>query len=1287
MFSRGFRCGTGFAGDGGVSGLSGLFEIAELNRLNEFARGIDSVLGELEEEFDAVKVLASAYGFDVSSYEARFRDGVAEVRDLASALLNAGTVEEKERLYGDIQAKLRDLRSIIRGLRRVVESYNRGRLRSFGEGVDDAVLTKGELRRIVSTWFLKARSALRYGLRQVIASVIPPKIYVFGAEMDNPTYVLVCSIADARVDSVLGSVSVFIDWVLSNDVFADAASVVLRAIYEGWVVWKAILVLMVYKFFEAVNAVLSWLSRSVHWFIDSIGSVLGLPSELVSALKDIYDHVFYPWATVARGMLAFLAGAVEDAVRDFANTAVGRALLYIQELLKNALESLVTDFVMFLFRSAVSLVSLVQNKLLAEKLGIFIHYLLEALRTVLPSVARSVEYSIMMSALPFFFTASSGCSDSFGRESLANSYNYDDLKHFVSALSTFEGGDEVKTLVLKALGVDDANAIIFIKFDDIYYLLQYSDINVYDYIRDQGGEDDEGNRMIVLDQPIVIDGKTYKELSFEEAIEFLAKGLISNENDKNKIINEIWDIINSKLSSSKLWKKSRYFALDGQQFNKIMAGTFIDRGIPIGGKKALYRGVFLETENGKLIVRGGVVHGLQINVFPDGNYDIRLIKFDGTFDVLMSAEIITKDSNVYFDIHHIFEAKSDKGGHQFSPKNSALKRRLISLGEVEFSEARYIGAFIYPPIIDSNVEDQRPVKLDGVYIRRRAFRDYVRDRVKEDTWLKELYIRFYNVVVDVVNTVASYFKKVSEGYGGKISILEAIHGISERIIPVTKREDSRVFKSIIFTARDRVLCNEFLGLYLALGVGDDITLVRTYINDELFKMFGDSVEDVKREFKEKLIEHLRSLESTEKIKINRKEYPSIYVRDKNGFSDFELKYILLAPGGKVKDLWPRIRILRRALMAYYDTHVLYMRKQLLEHGLRELFEVKGLVIRNDLIVNLPPARDFFTRAISDYYVTLGDEISSHLKQLYGKGDSTVKKNIKIYHIILYKMMVSNTEYFYKIGKLLTPGDKAVLYFAANMEYLRRDESDYGVGRAGEDYMRAKKIAESELGVGHLESADEIIVKEVKDVRKYYNEEKKEELIKKRKKNDDDDVIGVINEGNLGNVGIMAAIVAIIMNVGIRLGIELLDMNPDISEVIHNTGTEVMGAKIGLHHIFALVAWALLDLDDVKDAIENIAGSEGGGSFLKSLMMVFLGAFLTGIEYHGILSGSPYAGDPSDVPGILAGLICPGYEWFFNDYVYPVLMYVVQIIAMGGPVSFVVGSLVGMVVSQALESIL
>ena len=33
------------------------------------------------------------------------------------------------------------------------------------------------------------------------------------------------------------------------------------------------------------------------------------------------------------------------------------------------------------------------------------------------------------------------------------------------------------------------------------------------------------------------------------------------------------------------------------------------------------------------------------------------------------------------------------------------------------------------------------------------------------------------------------------------------------------------------------------------------------------------------------------------------------------------------------------------------------------------------------------------------------------------------------------------------------------------------------------------------------------------------------------------------------------------------------------------------------------------------------------------------------------------------------------------------MYVIQITAMGGPVSFVVGSLVGMVVSQALESIL
>ena len=173
---------------------------------------------------------------------------------------------------------------------------------------------------------------------------------------------------------------------------------------------------------------------------------------------------------------------------------------------------------------------------------------------------------------------------------------------------------------------------------------------------------------------------------------------------------------------------------------------------------------------------------------------------------------------------------------------------------------------------------------------------------------------------------------------------------------------------------------------------------------------------------------------------------------------------------------------------------------------------------------------------------------------------------------------------------------------------------------------------------------------------------------------------------------MIVIFAVVSQVGGYLGVRFMGEFPEVRDVLLNTGTEFGDGKyFGVLTVFAFVSWALLDLDDAVSAADRLIGkADSSGSvsdLVKEIFMVFIGSFLAGMVYYGLSAGSPYAVDPVHALGYLVGLIAPDLEWFFNEYLYDVIMYVVQIVAMGGIVNWLIAQIVGHVISVALGYVL
>jgi len=70
-----------------------------------------------------------------------------------------------------------------------------------------------------------------------------------------------------------------------------------------------------------------------------------------------------------------------------------------------------------------------------------------------------------------------------------------------------------------------------------------------------------------------------------------------------------------------------------------------------------------------------------------------------------------------------------------------------------------------------------------------------------------------------------------------------------------------------------------------------------------------------------------------------------------------------------------------------------------------------------------------------------------------------------------------------------------------------------------------------------------------------------------------------------------------------------------------------------------------------------------------------------------MEDSPYAVNPRYALGYFVGALFPDIEWFFNEYLYDTVMYIIQIVAMGGIVNWIIGMVVGEIVSAALDEVL
>ena len=220
----------------------------------------------------------------------------------------------------------------------------------------------------------------------------------------------------------------------------------------------------------------------------------------------------------------------------------------------------------------------------------------------------------------------------------------------------------------------------------------------------------------------------------------------------------------------------------------------------------------------------------------------------------------------------------------------------------------------------------------------------------------------------------------------------------------------------------------------------------------------------------------------------------------------------------------------------------------------------------------------------------------------------------------------------------------------------------------EEYLNGKANVKEILTIQKQKGINAVTVSEVEDcVKKEKRRRKGEEKIMENAE-------FRIVEGGLGNLMGMVILSVISTSVGAYIMYRLLDESPYVADVLHEIGAKEWG--IGLDTIAALIAFILLDVDDMIDAYNVVKGNEGGegGSLVKAIMMCVLGGAFMGLTIHGLTHGSLYAIMPDDVVGYLASKIMPGSEWFFNDILMPIISCVVQMIVTGGPVGFIVTSI-------------
>ncbi|MHA1593588.1 MAG: hypothetical protein ACTSXX_02470 [Candidatus Baldrarchaeia archaeon] len=166
---------------------------------------------------------------------------------------------------------------------------------------------------------------------------------------------------------------------------------------------------------------------------------------------------------------------------------------------------------------------------------------------------------------------------------------------------------------------------------------------------------------------------------------------------------------------------------------------------------------------------------------------------------------------------------------------------------------------------------------------------------------------------------------------------------------------------------------------------------------------------------------------------------------------------------------------------------------------------------------------------------------------------------------------------------------------------------------------------------------------------------------------------------------VVALFAVVCFAGEKLGERVYEALPDDAKRLLVAGVGEFRAYV----VLSLMGFVLLNIDDYQDFVGILRGGHVSGSLkdmAKVVVEVFLGSMIVGI----LLKVSERCGGvimPDDVIPWVARRIFSGNAWVFERIVWPLLNTAIQVLANGGPIVYLMGTLVGEMITRVLEAVI
>lgn len=276
-----------------------------------------NIIDELEGLIENLKSTANALRVNINTKINQINQLLNQAKNIANQIIATNKLNEKKSKLRTLESKAKTIKTKIREAEKYITEQKKKEAKTKAENaakkIKSATMTKEEAKKIINQKFVAAKNEFKEKIRDLIAKVIPPKIWVVVGYVDNPAYQVAVAVADGIIDTLLGAAKAVVDWAMDN--FATAAEILIKAIRYGWSFLKVVGGFIICKILEGIASLLSLLGKGIIWFIDTMGSLMGIPAEIRRIIKNYVNGVISKFVSIINGAIAYVQKWVEEGAR------------------------------------------------------------------------------------------------------------------------------------------------------------------------------------------------------------------------------------------------------------------------------------------------------------------------------------------------------------------------------------------------------------------------------------------------------------------------------------------------------------------------------------------------------------------------------------------------------------------------------------------------------------------------------------------------------------------------------------------------------------------------------------------------------------------------------------------------------------------------------------------------------------------------------------------------------------------------------------------------------------